>query len=178
MKKILTPKLIQTVLNQYDLSIFGIHGISHWARVLEIGRRLAKTTNANTSVVQLFAIFHDSRRTKEKRDNNHGLRGAEYAKTLRGKLFDLSDDEFDLLYRACQFHTDGLTQEEVTIQTCWDSDRLDLFRVGIITEPKFLCTQAAKEKEILAWAKGRAKDLYVPECIEKEWNISEDVTLK
>lgn len=174
MKQIITPKLIQTVLDQYDLSVFGTHGISHWARVLEIGLRLAERTKANISIVQLFAIFHDSRRANEKRDKNHGLRGAQYAETLRGELFDLDDNEFDLFYRACQFHTDGLTQEDITIQTCWDADRLDLFRVGIVTEPKFLCTPESKEEDILAWAKQRAKNRYTPDIIAKEWKIIQD----
>jgi uncharacterized protein len=40
--------------------------------------------------------------------------------------FAADDDRFDLLYTACDLHTDGLTDGDVTIQACWDADRLDL----------------------------------------------------
>ena len=59
-------------------------------------------------------------------DDGHGQRGAELAAELRGTLFDLPDADFELLYEACARHTDGLTDADITIQTCWDADRLDL----------------------------------------------------
>lgn len=57
--------------------------------MLETGVRLAKVTGANIEVVQLFAVFHDSQRVTEKTDRSHGIRGAEFAAKLRGKLFEL-----------------------------------------------------------------------------------------
>lgn len=48
--------------------------------------------------------------------------GAELAKKLRGRLFNLSDHDFDLLYLACAGHTDVRTHPDITIQTCWDAD--------------------------------------------------------
>jgi hypothetical protein len=36
--------------------------------------------------------------------------GAEVMATMRSKLFDLSDEDFDLLYTACAYHTDGLVE--------------------------------------------------------------------
>ena len=54
--------LIHQILEDYALPWHGTHGVGHWARVLENGLRLAKTTRANLEVVQLFAVFHDSRR--------------------------------------------------------------------------------------------------------------------
>ena len=105
--------------------------------------------------VQLFAVFHDSRRINEGQDDGHGERGADLAAELR-HLFTLSDADFDLLYEACARHTDGLVEGDITIQTCWDSDRLDLGRVGIVPAPKKLCTPAAKTWEIIKWADGRA----------------------
>ena len=44
-------------------------------------------------------------------------------------LFDISDHEFNLLYRACEGHPHERTHPGITIQTCRDSDRLDLGRV-------------------------------------------------
>ncbi len=171
---ILTPNLINRILEQYSLPICGIHGISHWARVLEIGLRLAEKSNANKTVVKLFAVFHDSMRINEKRDNGHGSRGAEFAAVLRNDYFTVSDEEFELLHRACSLHTDGLTEDNITVQTCWDSDRLDLNRVFIEPDPKYLCTEMAKDKNTLDWANQRSKSRYVPELIKKKWKIFEE----
>ena len=58
-----------------------------------------------------------------------------------------------------------------TIQTCWDADRLDLGRVGITPDPSWLCTEAAKRPEVIAWADGRARFGLVPECVTTEWGV-------
>jgi uncharacterized protein len=68
---------------------------------------------------------------------------------LRGLLFDLQDTAFRLLHRACAGHTHEQTHTDITIQTCWDADRLDLGRVGITPDPKYLCTEAAKREETI-----------------------------
>ncbi len=163
--------LIHQILEDYALPWHGTHGVGHWARVLENGLRLAKTTGAKVEVVQLFAVFHDSRRINENRDFGHGQRGADLAAELRGNLFDLSDDDFELLRFACAHHTDGLTEGDITVQTCWDADRLDLGRVGMVPAPKKLFTPAAKTWEIIRWADGRAAFEVVPELVKREWGI-------
>ena len=84
---------------------------------------------------------------------------------LRGEWLILSDEEFDLLYEACAGHTDGDTKADITIQTCWDADRLDLGRVGIMPAPEKLCTAAAKTWEMIRWADGRACFDVVPELV-------------
>ena len=139
----ITKELIHTVINQYTLPLNGIHGILHWARVLENGTRLAVINNANLQVVQLFAIFHDSGRNNDGIDPCHGKRGSEFAASLRGSFFDLNDENLELLSIACTYHTDGLTDGDITVQTCWDSDRLDLGRIGIKPNLRYLCTDAA-----------------------------------
>jgi uncharacterized protein len=164
----ITPLLIQTILNEYQLPWRGVHGITHWARVLENGLLLASHTGAQTQVVALFAVFHDSRRNNESKDPGHGKRGAEFAKTLNGEVFDLSEYDFALLETACAYHTDSLTNGDITVQTCWDSDRLDLGRVGIIPDPRYLCTDVAKQPEFLRWAYERSHLQYEPE-ICKQW---------
>jgi len=126
----LTP-LVHRILEDYSLPWHGTHGVGHWARVLENGIRLARQTEANVEVVQLFAIFHDSCRVSEGYDDGHGERGGDLALALRHEWIVLSDEEFDLLYEACAGHTDGETEADITIQTCWDADRLDLGRVGV-----------------------------------------------
>lgn len=166
----LTP-IIRKILAGYALPVDGDHGVAHWARVLENGLRLSESTSANVEVVSLFAIFHDSRRVNECTDPDHGLRGAEFAAELRGQLFDLSDHNFDLLYEACKGHTTERTHPDITIQTCWDSDRLDLGRVGITPRPDRLCTDAAKSKEMIRWADGRGSFRFVPELVAENWGI-------
>lgn len=166
--------IVRIVLDQYALSPSGIHGVAHWARVLENGLRLAEKTGATSEVVQMFAVFHDSKRLKEASDREHGKRGAEFALTQRGQTFDLPDADFRLLYRACSGHTCERTHPDITVQTCWDADRLDLGRVGITPHPSRLCTEAAKAPEIKSWANGRAAFDVIPEFVQQDWGIDMD----
>jgi uncharacterized protein len=163
--------LVHRILEDYALPWSGTHGVSHWARVLENGLRLAKETKANVEVVQLFAVFHDSCRASEGYDDGHGQRGAELTLALRNDWLALSDDEFKLLYEACVGHTDGETEADITIQTCWDADRLDLGRVGIVPAPQKLCTPAAKTWEMIRWADGRACFEVIPDFVQGDWGI-------
>ena len=164
-----TIPILQEILDRYTLPVRGYHGVVHWARVLENGLRLAALTGANIEVVTLFALFHDSRRINEHTDTGHGHRGARYARSLRGKLVHLNDVDFELLFDACSLHTDGLTEGDVTLQTCWDADRLDLGRVGITPEPKLLCTDAARG--LLDWAHGRATLGFEPDFVADVWGV-------
>lgn len=162
--------LIRRILQDQWTDWHGIHGLSHWGRVYTNGLRVAEASGARANVVALFAFFHDSQRRNDGMDHEHGLRGAEYAVQLRGKYFDLSDDDFDLLYTACRDHTDGTTDADVTIQTCWDADRLDLGRVWITPDPQRLCTAAAKDPETIQWATKRAEREIVPEVVAGLWH--------
>ena len=165
------PLILQAVLEDYALPWGGDHGITHWARVLENGLRLAEETGADLGVVRLFAVLHDSRRVNEATDPEHGPRAAEFVLSLRGQLFDLPDHEFRLLHRACAGHTHERTHPDATIRTCWDADRLDLGRVGVTPHPSLLCTEAAKDRRMLAWADGRASMGVVPGLVAREWGI-------
>jgi uncharacterized protein len=167
----LTKHLLREILRRYALPLGGTHGVSHWARVLENGRRLAARTRARLDVVELFAVFHDSRRLNEAIDRGHGQRGAELASALHERFFRLDDAGLRLLLDACGAHTDGLTDADVTVQTCWDSDRLDLPRIGIPLRLEYLCTPAARDPALRDWASGRAKGREVPDLIETEWAI-------
>jgi uncharacterized protein len=164
-----TSAIIDEILEDYALPIRGCHGVVHWARVLENGQRLAVATGANVDVVTLFALFHDSRRVNEDRDFGHGHRGARYAKSLRGTLIHLDDADFELLFEASRLHTDGFTDGDVTVQTCWDADRLDLGRVGITPDPDQLCTDAARG--LIKWAHERASIGYEPKLVADVWGL-------
>jgi uncharacterized protein len=167
---LISRQLIEAIGKQYRLPWSGIHGIGHWARVRENGLRIAATlSGVNSGVVELFAVFHDAGRKNEGIDAGHGRRGAELAESLRGVLFELSDEAFGLLDAACRYHTDGRTDGDVTVQTCWDADRLDLGRVDIRLDPRYLGTAAAKDPALMAWADSRARQRIVPQFAVEEW---------
>src|SRR5574341_538263 len=146
---IVTPSLIDRILAGYSLPRQGIHGVAHWARVLENGRKLARLVDADMEIIELFAVFHDACRMNESLDHGHGGRGARLARELRGVEFQLRDDQFALLEYACREHTTGLTSADASVQVCWDADRLDLLRVGTRPRPDLLCTPAARESAML-----------------------------
>jgi uncharacterized protein len=164
--------ILRALLDDYALPLDGDHGVAHWARVLENGLRVAETTGADVEVVRLFAIFHDCRRVSECADGGHGPRAAAFAQERRGVLLPhLTDGQFRLLHRACAGHTHELTHPDVTIQTCYDADRLDLGRVGITPHPSRLCTEFARRPETIAWADGRARFGVVPDFVREAWGL-------
>jgi uncharacterized protein len=149
--------LLHAIRQQYRLDFDrGIHGLPHWLRVRENGLFLAERTGADARVVELFALLHDSRRFNDDHDPAHGERAAAFAGTLRGTLIDLDDVAFELLAHACRHHTDGLRAGAPTVLTCWDADRLDLGRVGIRPDPRYLCTDAARDPAVIAWGYRRS----------------------
>jgi uncharacterized protein len=124
---------------------YSLHGPDHWRRVERNACVLAARTGAIVSVVRLFALFHDCRRVNEGHDPEHGRRGADFAASVRGAWFELPDEEFDLLQHACVWHTEGHHHDDPTIGTCWDADRLDLGRAGMIPDPQFMSTSFGAE---------------------------------
>lgn len=153
----ITEELLRLVQDQFALSRTGIHGVSHWQRVYENGMRLAPLTGANPQVVELFAFLHDACRLSDGSDREHGQRAAEFARTLAGSVFTLESTALALLLAACSGHTAGLVTGDITVLTCWDADRLDLGRVGIMPRPERLGTAAARDPEIIAWAYARSR---------------------
>jgi uncharacterized protein len=170
----ISNELLQTIINQYRLPWNGIHGLSHWARVLENGRMLAAETGARLEVVELFAVLHDSKRPHEGIDYTHGRLGADYAASLRGSLVQLNDSDFELLYTACLEHTNGKIDGNITLLACWDADRLDLGRVGIRPAPKRLCTEVGRLPETIAWGEKRSRIKAIPALVFEEWGIRLD----
>jgi uncharacterized protein len=163
--------IVNEILKGYAMRTRGFHGVVHWARVLENGLKLAEKTGADPKIVTLFAIFHDSRRVTDGPDWGHGLQGARLAAEFHGKYFELCEDEFEILFRACEMHTEGRHDPSITVLTCWDADRLDLGRVGIRPDPERLCTKAAREPEMIAWADHRARTNFEPNFVIEDWGI-------
>jgi uncharacterized protein len=162
--------ILAEILKNRTPSRWSDHGVVHWARVLENGLRVAEVNGADREVVALFAMFHDSRRVTEFHDDGHGLRGAEFAQSLRGTRIHLPDACFDLLFEACRLHTDGLTGGDPTLQACWDADRLDLGRVGITPDPRRLCTD--KARDLIKWANARAVRNHEPAAVLASWGLN------
>jgi len=136
------------------------HGLNHWKTVESNGLYLSEFSGADPVVVKYFAYFHDSRREDENRDIEHGDKAAAFIGEISG-LLPLSARQILMLRLACLGHTrlsfphqlegnfDGhfinlKNLDQRTIGTCWDSDRLDLGRVGIVPSIKFLYTAEAK----------------------------------
>ena len=151
-----SSQLIQFLRRGFFLDWGGVHGAPHWARVRENGLRLSASTGANTKVVEAFAFLHDSQRVNDGHDPDHGPRAAELARRLPKSLLDLTHSEVEILATACNGHTGGIIDADITVCTCWDADRLDLGRVGIVPDPARLCTDAARDPEILRWAYARS----------------------
>lgn len=150
-------EVIRAAKERFSLDLRGIHGIRHWTRVRENGHRLAKHTGADKQIVELFAFLHDCCRENDRTDPGHGERAAEFALTLRGSLLHLSDELFQLLYDAIRDHESGHTRGDITVITCWDADRLDLGRVNRRPDPRYLCTDYAREKSTIEWAYKRSR---------------------
>jgi uncharacterized protein len=141
---------------QFRLPIDSIHGMSHWRRVREIGMYLASLTNADTKVVALFSCIHDSQRDNEDDDPMHGVRAVRYARDLYDRgLLKINEKQLEQLVFACANHSDrDAVSHDSTVQTCWDADRLDLYRLGETPDDNFLYTHAAKTMEVKDFASG------------------------
>ena len=98
---------------------------------------------ADKAVLSYFAYFHDCMRENEGRDKGHGPRGAVLAMKYRD-IIPLNDVQFKQLTDACKGHTYGTRPQCITINTCWDADRLDLGRVGIDPDADYLHNEEAK----------------------------------
>jgi uncharacterized protein len=153
----LSNELATAIRDGFALSLHGIHGEAHWARVYENAQRLAAKTGADQEILELFAYLHDSKRQNDGWDRGHGQRAAAFVESLRGGLLVLPHTKFDCLAYAIAHHSDGLTEASVTIQTCWDADRLDLGRIGVRPNPRYLCTEAAKDPAVIEWAFRRSQ---------------------
>jgi uncharacterized protein len=154
--EVINDPLLAELRANYHLDWDGVHGYKHWMRVRETGLRLAELTQASPRVVELFAFTHDIQRLNDHVDPLHGQRASHLIRERLVDLIKISAEELDWLCEACANHTLGLIDANPTIQTCWDADRLDLMRVGIRPNPLYLCTEAARQPEMIEWAVRRS----------------------
>jgi len=83
-------------------------------------------------------------------------------RTLQGSLFQLAEADLERLVYACHYHSQPITEADISVQTCWDSDRLDLGRIGIKPDARYLCTSAARQPGIIEWAYQRSRQSISP----------------
>ena len=159
--KVVTQPYLDFLTHQYQLSHNGMHGIEHWLRVLINGRLIATQSGADIEVVEHFALLHDAQRQDEYRDIQHGGRAADFATSLMGDWIHLNSTQMYQLTEACRYHSMGRLSKDVTIQTCWDADRLDLGRVGERPNPTYLGNSAARDNEFIKEALLRSKNRFV-----------------
>lgn len=122
------------------------HGVDHWRHVAANGAMLAALTpGADATVVECFAVIHDARRANEYKDVNHGPNGARLAQELHELgVLPVTGSRLAKLIEACRLHDTGAMSTDPTVACCYDADRLDLGRVGITPDPKYLSTKAGK----------------------------------
>lgn len=155
--QIFLDRILEDVLAQVHFDSYH-HGLEHWMRVERNARWLAsKTPGADELVCRAFALLHDSQRHDDGYDVHHGPRAAQYVTQLQEEYGDdwiLDGDQTYELKRACNGHTaanpdpdktslNPLTMDP-TVACCWDADRLDLGRVGIVPDAKYLFTEEGR----------------------------------
>jgi uncharacterized protein len=169
-----TEKLLPEIMAQFALDPHGLHGLPHWARVLENALCLARDTDVNPEVLELFAILHDSRRISDGEDGDHGRRSGEFAVHCRDLGYKLDDDDFERLHTAIVGHNKCCADPgDETIRICWDAERLDLPRLGLTARPNAMHTEAARDKSIREWAGKRSRHGHVPKLVETRWALDQ-----
>ncbi len=143
------PKIIlENIIENFALDIDQEHGYFHWVRVINNGLTIAKETGANPKIILVFGFFHDVERENEFDDFEHGLRGGELMLSYRDQI-NLTDEEIQKAYQACKGHTDQLHNIDIDIGTCYDADRLDLYRVGKTPSEDYLNNEYSKEQKTI-----------------------------
>ena len=127
-------------LNRWPKDLGATHGIEHWDRVARFGRVLYEV-GVDMNVVTAFAYLHDSERKDNCEDINHGKRASKLIDTIRTSLLsELNDKQITKLKQACELHTIKHRTGDITIDACFDADRMDLLRIGIKPSPNKMAT--------------------------------------
>jgi uncharacterized protein len=133
------------VMSVFSCGPNSIHGPSHWRRVESFGLDIAERSGADIVVVRLFALLHDACRRNDGDDLEHGPRAAAMLYRIVPSVFAIDPKRFELLEHAVRHHTSGLISDDPTIGACWDADRLDIGRVGIAPDARYMSTPAGRQ---------------------------------
>lgn len=136
------------VLKKFDHEATGdFHGPDHWNRVCNHGHAVSRAMGIDPLVPHIFAWVHDSQREHDGYDTVHGREAVVFIHENRETLFAfLSDEQISELSYACELHSDGETEGGPLVRACWDADRLDLWRVDITPNPRYMCTPYGKDQ--------------------------------
>jgi len=141
--EIVPKEVLKKIVDEFYIKHSYIHGTPHWSRVFYFGHYLSELNDHDKENAAFFSIFHDSKRFEDNSDPLHGQRGAEFFKTF-DKIIHVSPEQKEIIYEACKVHNTLKQSDIIEVGLCLDSDRLDLWRVGIIPENEYLHTMQAK----------------------------------
>lgn len=146
MEQILIQTIAEFSAAEFSLDESSIHGISHWTQVEFNGIFLGRQPETDLLVVRLFAYLHDCKREDDWEDPFHGERSSEFVKSIQKTMLkDLSKYQIDTLVEACKYHhTGAIDLKNPTIGACFDSDRLELNRCGILPKIDLMSTPLGK----------------------------------
>jgi uncharacterized protein len=155
--------ILDRAKKEFKLGLNSVHGIGHWTRVYQNGQVLAPITGADLDLIWYFAFLHDVCRENEWKDPGHGPRAERFIYKLLAKELILPFQDAEILRFAVAFHNNRGTeyhslQDNITVQACWDCDRLDLSRPGVgkTIDPNQLFTGAAKDPRTIRDAVNRS----------------------
>ena len=143
--------ILKTIRKQIKIDWWGHHGIRHWARVRRNGRIIAQhVPNIDLTVLDLFAVLHDAGRHDEDEDPYHGYRcAALLRKVYKPEDFGLNLGQYITLLYAIEHHSEQVKPISITVAACWNADRLDIGRVGITPDKRFMCAEALPPDDII-----------------------------
>jgi len=136
-------------MRRFALGQDSYHGPAHWKRVLANGRFISSHLNLNSDFIHHFAWLHDCCRENESYDPQHGTRAASFAKELYKKEIQLTPMLFEKLIFTLEHHNKGKVSDDLQIGACWDADRLELGRVGIYPDAKYMSTPLGKNGSLI-----------------------------
>lgn len=141
----ISTELIRTTRERYAGDRLGVHGWTHWVNVARNARNIRLEVlqrgkpAPDIDVTDHFALLHDCCRRDDGDDPGHGMRAAGFAQDcFRRGLIDLTPEQMDRLVYAIAYHSAGMTSKCPTVGACWDADRLDLRRLGMRIDRRFI----------------------------------------
>ena len=132
-----------------------LHDLSHFHRVERFGLTIAEKNGADKKVISLFAYLHDARRENDDDDPDHGRRAVVLLDELiEAGLIELTKMQYRQLSLALAVHNRfDASSADLTVQTCWDADRLDLWRADIVPDPKYMFTEHGKSEKMIEFSR-------------------------
>lgn len=145
------PIFLRSIITAPD----SCHGSDHWERVEKLGHMIAEKNGADKNVISLFAYLHDARRENDDDDPGHGERAVILLDEILAEGFvEVTAKQYQQLSEALSLHNrDDASSNDISVQTCWDADRLDLWRCGFIPNPDLMFTDFGKSPEMISYAR-------------------------